>query len=359
MKTVALGTVFAIALSAAVAAQPTLETVATFGADTPPGNIAIGPDGRIFISVHGFYGQPLRVVEVHDDGSTSPYPNELWANAPDGDGPGLNGVLGLNVDRRGVLWLLDGSTETSAGRLIGWDTRAEALERIIYLAPPVTVPESFLNDLAVDREHDAIYVTDTAGPETAALIVADLATGQARRVLEGASSTAPEDIDMVIDERTITLGGAPARVGANPITIDPENVWVYFAPMSGTAMYRIRTSDLRDPDLTAAELESRVERYGDKPISDGSTVDGGGNVYITAITEDAIGVVRPDGTYQTLFTQDDLSWPDGFAYGPDDKIYVTVNELHRSPPLNEGEDGSQGEFKIMRFDALTPGVPGR
>ncbi len=354
--------VFLSLAAAAMIASPAvaeIETVATFERDTPPGNIAIGPDGRIFMSLHEFYGPATRVVEVLDGGATKPYPTPEWAGAPVGDGPGLKGVLGLNVDREGVLWLLDGAAEGRVGRLVAWDTKAEQLHRIIYLGAPISRPDSFLNDLAIDRENEAVYVTDTASAKTSALIVVDLKTGRARRVLEGSAFTRPEDVDMVIDERVITLGDAPARIGANPITVDPTNEWVYFAPMSGTAMYRVRTADLLDEDLTAAELEARVERYGDKPISDGSAVDTGGNVYITAITEDAIGVVRPDGSYETLYQDDAYSWPDGFAIGADGKIYVTINELHRSPPLNGGEDGSLGEFKLLRFDPLAPAVQGR
>lgn len=347
---------FAIAASAA---QAELETVASFGRETPPGNIAVGPDGRIFMSQHRFFGEPLRVVEVKADGSVIPYPNAAWANAPRGDGPGLFGVLGLRCDRDGILWMLDGAGEGHAGRLVAWDTRTETLHRIVTLAPPVTRGDVFLNDLAVDREHEAIYIADTASPTLAALIVVDLETGRARRVLEGSEFTRPEDIDMVIDGTVVTLGGNPVRIGVNPIAVDPTNTWVYFGPMSGTAIYRVRTVDLLDETLAADTLAARVERYGDKPISDGSTVDGGGNVYISAVTEDAIGVVRADGSYATLYRRDDLSWPDGFAYGPDDFIYVTVNELHRSPALNRGVDASQGEFKIMRFPALAPGASGR
>ena len=350
----------ALFLSVAPAVQADgLETVARFPAETPPGNIAVSAEGRIFMSLHAFFAPRYRVVEVAADGSTTPYPNAAWAQAPKGDGPGLAGVLGLRADRNGVLWMLDGASEEQAGRLVGWDTRAEQLHRIIYLAAPVTKPSSFLNDLAVDRDNEAIYITDTGSPETAALIVVDLKTGRARRVLEGSKYTVPEDRDIVIDGKVVTLGGAPARIGANPIAVDPANTWLYFAPMSGLSMYRVKTEDLRNEALTPEELEARVERYGDKPISDGSTIDGAGNVYVTSITEDAIGVVRPDGSYQTLFQRDDVSWPDGFAFGPDNKIYVTVNELHRSPALNGGENATNGEFKIMRFEALAPGAPGR
>lgn len=349
----------ALSLAFASAATADIETYATFDADMPPGNLAIGPDGRMFMSVHEFYGKALRIVEVSPDGSVTPYPNEAWSNAPEGDGPGLKGVLGLRADREGILWMLDGQADGQTGRIVGWNTNTETLHKIYYLGQPATLPTSFLNDLAVDREHNAIYITDTANAETTALIVLDLDTGRARRVLQASAFTVPEDTNMVIDGNVVNLGGAPAKIGANPITIDPTNEWVYFAPMTASAMYRVRTTDLLDESLSEDDLAARVERYGDKPISDGSTVDADGNVYITSITEDAVGVTKPDGTYEILFQQDDMSWPDGFAMGADGYVYVTINELHRSPVLNGGTDATQGEFKIMRFPAIGGAVSGR
>lgn len=346
----------AMLLGVASSAFAQLETVVSFDADIPPGNIAIASNGRMFISVHGFYGEPTHhVLEVMKDGSTTPYPTADWSGAPTQDGPGLINVLGLRVDRDGILWMLDGQTEDYAGRLIGWDTRQETLHKIIYLAAPVTTPDSFLNDLAVDREHNAIYIADSAG----ALIVVNIETGRARRVLEGSAFTTPEDIDMVIDGKTVTLNGAPSRIGVNPITVDAQNEWVYFGPMSSTSLYRIRTSDLRDTSLSDDALRAKVERYGDKTISDGSTVDAAGNVYITSVTEDAIGVTGADGTYRILYQDDTISWPDGFSVGADGNIYFTVNELHRSPVLNGGEAANKGEFKIMRFKPLAVVEAGR
>ncbi len=336
-----------------------IEIVHRFNSSTPPGNIAITPNGRIFMSVHEFYGQDVRVVEVKKDGSTVPYPNFRWAYAPQNNGPGLNGVLGLRADRNGILWMLDGQRQGHAGRIVAWDTNQESLHQIITLAPPVTRAESFLNDLAVDIEHQFIFIADTATPQTAALIVVDLKTGQARRLLEGSSFTKPENINMEIDRTIISNGGKPVRIGVNPITIDPTNEWLYFGAMNGTSLYRISTKDLRDRNLNNTALAQRVERYGDKPISDGITIDKAGNVYITSITEDAIGVTRADGSYQILYQRNDLSWPDGFAVGPNNYIYATINELHRSPVLNQGKNSTEGEFKIIRFKALDDAVTGR
>lgn len=352
---VALLLLFAHAVSAA---QP--EVVARLPAETPPGNIAVTEDGRVFLSLHQFFGARYRAVELMPDGSTRPFPNEAWATPPGERGVGLHNVLGLVADRRGVVWMLDASRGTErAGRLVGWDTRHDRLHKIVYLAPPLIPENAFLNDLAVDPAHDAVYIADTAGPDNAALVVVDLDTGEARRVLAGSRFTIPEDVPMVIDGRTITLGGEPARIGVNPITIDAASEWVYFGPMSGRSLYRVRTVDLLDPSLSEEALASRVERYGDKPICDGIAVDTAGNVYITDIGDNAIGIVGGDGAYRKLYQGDQLSWPDGFAVGPDDWIYVVVNQLHRSPPLNNGENAAQMPFLVMRFKAEAPAVPGR
>ena len=332
-----------------------LEIVHTF-ADTAPGNIAIAPDGRLFISVHSFYGEPkYRIYEILANGDKTPYPSQQWSTKPDANQVGINNVLGIRVDRDGILWMLDGQSENYSGRLIGWDTKKEQLHQIIYLSKPVTIASSFLNDIAVDKDNNAIYIADSAG----AIIVADLNTGKTRRVLNGSKFTTPEDIDMVIDGQVVTLNGSPARIGINPITIDAENKWVYFAPMSSTSLYRLRTADLLDLKLTDEQLNQRVERYGDKTPSDGSTIDSAGNVYITSVTEDAIGVTTPDGSYNILHQADFLSWTDGFAVGADGYIYATVNELHRSPVLNGGESTAQGEFAIVRFKPLAEVKIGR
>jgi sugar lactone lactonase YvrE len=339
-----------------------VEIVHQFDANVPPGNIAVTPDGRIIMSLHQFYGSKFRVVEVKPDGTVVPFPTEKWSQRPEpGSDVGLNTVLGLRCDNQGIVWMLD-RTPTSGftGKVVGWNSTKNILHRIIYLGRPIVSENAFLNDLAVDSEHSAIYITDTASGHDSALIVINLKTGQARRVLQGHLSTRPEDIPMVIDGRRITLGDEEARVGVNPITVDPQNEWVYFGPMSGHNLYRIRTADLLDFSIDQAALAGRVQRYGEKPICDGITVDGKGNVYITEIAAHAIGVVGRDGKYRRLFQDEKhLSWPDGMGFSPDNFIYVTVNQLHRSPPLNNGENSAKPPFYIVRFKSLAAGKQGR
>lgn len=247
---------------------------------------------------------------------------------------------------------------------MAWDTVRNELHRIIYIDAPLLPDNGFLNDLAVDLTHDAIYIADTTGigdgRPNSALLVVDLKTGQVRRVLEGHVSNLAEDVDVQPDGRILAIGGTPVRVDSDSITIDPDNEWVYYGPLSGTKLYRVRTRDLLNTALTDEALGARVELFAEKPVSDGLTADSAGNIYVTDLNASAIGVIDADGDYQLLHQDDQyLSWPDGFAFGPDNKIYVTVNQLHRSPPLQGDGPAAAPPFYLLQFNAVSPGPTGR
>src|SRR4028118_745432 len=115
---------------ASVGRDPELEVVARL--DDRPGNPALTPDGRLIVSLHPFpYGEPspYHVVEVMEDGSTQPFPNEEWSTAPDEEGVGLSAVIGVQSDRRGVVWIMDMGGGELPPKLGAWDTRREALHR--------------------------------------------------------------------------------------------------------------------------------------------------------------------------------------------------------------------------------------
>lgn len=319
-----------------------------------PGNITVTPEGQVLVSLHQFYGPEVPVARIGAGGALEPV-------ITDG---ALDAVLGIQSDAEGVVWMLDnGLRSGTTPQLMAWDSPND--QRLLFIDLGEATPDNaFVNDLVVDSDHDAVYIADPAGGSNAAIIVVDLKTDSVRRVLEGHKSVVPEDVDLVIDGTPVRIRQPDGseirpRVGINPIAADADNEWLYYGPMHGRSMYRVRTSDLRDPALSAEALAGRVERWADKPICDGISMDRAGNIYISDLAANAIGVIDAERRYRVLVSDPRLSWPDAFSYGPDGRMYTVANQLHKSATLNAGTDASEPPYLVLSFQPLAPGVIGR
>lgn len=317
-----------------------------------PGNLTVAPDGTLVLSLHQFFAPDLRVVQFKDNAVTPVAGTEK-----------IDAVLGLQFDRQGTLWLLDNGLRTQQPpTLLSRAPNATAFTGIDL--SPVTPKNAFVNDLAVDRTHGAVYIADPAGGTNAAIIVVDIASGKLRRVLEGHTSVIPEDGDLIIDGEPVEIAqpdGTRVRpkIGINPIALDAQDDWLYFGPMHGTALYRVKTEDLRNEALGKTALASKVERFAQKPICDGISIDTAGNIYLGDLANNAIGVIDAQGKYQILHQDPRLSWIDAFSFGPDGRLYTLANQLHRSAVLHGGERTVKPPYQLFRLTPLAPGVPGR
>ncbi len=320
-----------------------------------PGNLTITADGRFIISLHQFYQPHYSVVEILADNSLVPFPNKKLNDRTRKTGLWLDSVLGIHSDPDGIVWMLDNGMRSAVmPKLVAWDTKADRLHRVIKLPPAVAPKNAFVNDLAVDKKHKRIFISDPAGGANAAIIVVNLETGKARRVLEGHYSVLAENLDLIIDNRPIRVKDMDGKlrrphIGVNPIAEDFNNEWVYFGAMHGQQFFRIRAEDLANESLKPKQLAARVEKYSDKPVSDGIVMDRAGNIYLGELAENAIGRVNNQRIYQRLAHSSDLSWVDSLSMGQDGHLYAVVNRLHLSATLNGGKAISQPPYFLIRL----------
>jgi sugar lactone lactonase YvrE len=341
-------------------------------------------DGQIVIGYHPFYSPSVQVSILNKDRkSTTPYPSAEWQSCKNTDGSWkkefdrcLDWVLGLHTDSKGILWMLDSakSVDKAAGRpaglvpkLVGWDTRRNKLERVIRITAEATLTESQHNDFVVDAKHNVIVIADEAIGEgskgmgdKAALVVVDLATGKSRRLLQGHPSVQPVKDPIRWDQGMSTAGTFALGVGVDGIALDRRSEWLYFAPLSGYKMYRIRMSDLLDRKLDAAQLGTKVQTYADKPFNGGLSIDHDDNLYLTEVGERAVGIIPPDTrSYRRLVADPDMVWPDGVTYNSDGHMYTGAAQLTLTSALQaDGIAKNKAPYRVYRFKPLAPGQPG-
>lgn len=315
-----------LSLTFSIKAQKVAETV--FSSDVVrAGNMTINASGRIFVSISPLMIKNVKVYELMKDGSYTPYPNNEYAK---GENSTIKAIIGIRSDSKENLWLLD----MGAKQFIVWDTKNEKLVRIIKIPENVIKLTSFLQDFVIDEKHNRVIIADMTQGDlksaaTPAFIVIDIKTGKARRMAESHFSMMPD-----------FEGG----FALNPIAIDANYSWIYFGALHGKKVFRVATKCFEDEEM----LKAGINEYAPKSYCDGIAVDNSGNVYITNIEENELGVTNSTSGYKVVAKlPEGQSWPDGL-WIKNGYLYSTVDQLNRVPALNNGVDDSITPYIIVK-----------
>ena len=321
----------------------------------PIGNVAVNKAGRVFFTVHPEARPDGNRLLEFVQGASVPFPDGASQEQL------FDTVLGVVIDRFDRLWTIDhGNHGLRTPRLLAFDLATGKLIHDERFDETIAPKGSFLQDLQVSPDGRTVIIADASFWRKApALIVYDIATGTARRVLEKHPSVSAEDYVIRNGGQPMSFfGGLVAlRGGVDGIAINEQ--WLYFAALSGSALYRVGIDDLRNAALPDARLAARVERVVEKPLSDGLSIDDAGSVYVTDVEHNAVFLIGSDGTPRTLLRSVQVRWPDALSFGPDGWLYLADSALGDVILQSREHIAAAGPYRVYRFQPGATGTPGQ
>jgi Major royal jelly protein len=321
-----------------------------------PSGVAVSSHGRIFVSFPqaNYQVSAATLCEV-ENGIAFPFPFAQFTS-----------IHGLHCDENDRIYALDtGSTDLSGcnpKRAALWvlDVHAGTVLEHRPFPADVVLPSSYLIDFALDARNGVAYLLDAGREPPNALIVLDLRTGLSRRVLDDHPSLRISPSSgrrgLLANRKPLlvrdTRGHAqPVQAGAIGIALHSDDSTLYWSKPD--TLYSVDTRLLLDSTVSVPQLDAAIRTWPLRAFaSDGLAQDRKGHILLTDVTHNGVQRLSPaSGSYELLVSDPRISWPDAIAMGPDESLYVTSSQFHRSSMFNDGVDRRRAPFSLFR---LTP-----
>jgi len=335
--------------------DPKLQQIAVFP-DQQVTGITVTSDGRIFVNFpYWSDAHSVSVAQLGENSALTPYPDSNWNS---NEGPvdrRFICVQSVVADDQDGLWVLDPASVKMEGvvsggaKLVKIDLKTNKVIRDIVFPDSVAPRKSYLNDVRIDTHNGFAFITDSG---IGGLVVVDLKSGQARRVLQNHPSTKAEPSVVLVIEGVKLVDpktGESLQIHSDGIAYDKAGGFLYYQALTGRTLYRIPVPDLENADLPDADLAKRIETVATVPAAGGLAFRNG-SIYSTAIEQDAI--VRLDlatKQFEVVTKDSRLKWPDTLSFGPDGSLYVTTSQIHLTPRFNHGVSKISEPFGVYRI----------
>ena len=331
--------IVATARAAELPTQPDARLVPMFQSDRVWNGVTTTRDGRVFVCYPDADGPGVGVAEVKPDGSRQPYPDAEW-NRWQPKQSTLHAFVcanALRVGPDGNLWIVDAGSsgpgepaEKGAGRVVQVNLRTNQLIQI-FLLNDALKGKSYVDDIRFNGPE--AYLTDAGEP---GLIVLDLPSGTARRLLDNDPSTMDRRPMYADGKITYDKNGKERISQADQLEVSPDGKYLYYQPCPGP-MSRIETRWLDDPLIPAPEVAKHVEAWWDSPTCGGTAIDAGGNIYFSDTNQQRILKITPQQEISTVVADPRLEWSDAMWIDDAGFLWMPVSQQNLTPGFTGGK----------------------
>jgi sugar lactone lactonase YvrE len=319
--------------------------------------ITVSKSGRMFVNFPRWSDKYLNaVVEVMKDGSTKPYPDSnwnIWDMKAASAGDHFVCVQSVVTDDTDTLWVIDPAAPLLASivpggpKLVRIDLATNKITNVYHFGPDTAKTNSYLNDVRVDTNRKFAYITDSGA---GGIVVLDLNTGIAHRALDGNPSVmAEKGVQISVNGKPVVgPNGKTPQINSDGIALSHDGESLYYKPLTGAMLYRIKTGLLRNASASPAAISAGVEKVAKTFPSDGLWMDAQDRIYIGSINESTIyRIVK--GKMEKLASDPRLEWPDTFSQGPDGRMYISASHINDGPQFNHGKSTRSMPYSVFKF----------
>lgn len=302
--------------------------------------ISVSNDGCIFVNFPRWRkGVNNAVVEIKNDTSL-PFPNKTWNSWEIGDEVETNKFVGVQsvVVYDNLIYVLDTRSAlfqevVDAPRIFVFNINTKNLEHTYILNKEAYHPNSYINDLRLDKKNNKIYFTDSGN---SGLVILDLKSEKFTRVLDNHLSTEA-------DAEFLTFGTNKfeKQIHSDGIALDTKNDKLYYHALTGYNLHSISTEALNQNNTE--DIEKAVTFEAKTSAPDGMIMDENGNLYFGDLEHNKINYRKPDGSIHTLVEGDAIKWADTFSIY-NGYLYFTNARINEA-----GKDISNMEFTVNKI----------
>ncbi|XP_023016573.2 protein yellow [Leptinotarsa decemlineata] len=274
----------------------------------------------------------------------------------------LQNVQTLEIDRKGIMWVLDGvrmsGTTNCPGKLQQFDLNRGGVLIHTYVFPDEICLRNgcFLNDLVVDDE-DHIYITDASNIDPG-LVVYCRTDNKAWKFRDSSMFPQKDGPKYSIDNYPVLIPVPIDGIALSPIPGDKlkKSRVVYYCPLTGYDLFSVAADILRNETLHHSGLfRNYIVRVGKKQgATDGMMMDNTGNLYYSLTSHNAVGRWNIHESFdqsEVIYRNNrTLIWPDAFGMDQKGYLYVMANRaFDYLAPNVELNFTSEIKFRIFKY----------
>jgi sugar lactone lactonase YvrE len=287
------------------------------------------------------------VIEITAQGEVKPYPDKTWNNWKGFPKKNRFTCVQSVLAHGNSLFVLDPSSPNMEGvigkpMLYEFDLRTNKLANSWSFDGKVAPKNSYLNDVRIDDVANKAYITDSG---KGGIVVLDLESGKATRVLDDHSSVKAENVVLSVEKKPFLMKGAAPKIHSDGIALDPEEDRLYYHALTGYHLYSVPTDALHGK-IDEKNIEKNVSNLGVTPAPDGMIFDKNGNLYMADLERNAVSYRTPKGEMKILIQDERIKWPDSFTIDQDNNLIFTDSLLQEAPIGEKVDDKIFTIYKV-------------